>query len=820
MLSSWLVSWRNLTRHKKRFLFTLIAIVLGVAVMTSMLIAKYTFSNLIEEQEALYAGEADFWVQSNKGTFHETEINWLKQQEELDEGMASLLKQGFVEMEADVPAQRSVRFTGISDFQTDVLKLPVKDGHVTEEGLIISENAANLWNKEVGDTVTFEGLGTLEITAIVYEGPMLNSPKTLEDALYQDFRVIVPLEILQSWSGLDQQISNYRFRVKENVNLDELLASYQNQLQGSDLFAQPVVVDNQQNNDVDSIYYVFDLIAILAVFISGFIAFNVIYTSIIERKSDIGIMKSLGYTEGNIIRLIVQEISILALIGTVIGVSLGIWLGDAISDILITAIASQNITYDVVIVKPVIISIIIGLLFPFIAAAYPIYKAGKTPILEAMFEDNRLQPSNRLSKRRIILGIIFTGIGLVDHMLAFLMLFVGLVLLFPLWMKFIQSILKPILSLLFGFSGEQAIRSLKQFAGRNANTAAMLAIGVSLALFMSAALQSLPEGMEDEIRTTYGGDVHVNKETPWTETDLDVLQNISQVEYVYPLLEVPNVTWYSKDEKLREFSIMSFSEDSPELFVIEEEIQNSSNDPAIYVGNRALRESGKDVGDVWTLHTPAGEQKFFIKGRVLTSHYSNYVAFAEENIIKETMNWPWSYQVMISATGQDDISKIVTIISEKFGESISKIDTVTHAVEKTTSGVTEIHDLFEGLLLLVIGISAIGISNTLFMNTMERVKEIGTMRAIGFTKGQVRFMIISEGLCIGLTGVIVGTVYGILVIYLNSVSSSAQGLLQFIVPWSSFLLAITGGILFTLLASLLPSHTASRIPVKEAIQYE
>ena len=138
MRSSWHVSWRNLTRHKKRFLFTLIAVILGVAVMTSMLITKYTFANVTKEQEALYAGGADFWIQSNEGYFRESDIAWLKEREEIDEGITSLLKQGFVDMETALLSQRSVRFTGISNLQTDIVELPVKDGDVTKEGAIIT----------------------------------------------------------------------------------------------------------------------------------------------------------------------------------------------------------------------------------------------------------------------------------------------------------------------------------------------------------------------------------------------------------------------------------------------------------------------------------------------------------------------------------------------------------------------------------------------------------------------------------------------------------------------------------------------------------
>ena len=688
MLSSLRVSWRNVTRHKKRFFFTLIAIVLGVAVMTSMFIAKDTFSNLMEEQERLYAGEADFWIQSNEGLFHEKDLEWIKNQEEIEAGILSLLKQGFVEMETDSISQASVRLTGISDYENDIVELPVKEGDVKKQGLIITENASKLWGKGIGDIVTFQNMGSLEITSIVYEGPMLNSPKTMEEALYRDFRVMVPLPILQEWTGLEQQVSNYRFRVKEGADHEQLLENYQSKLEGTPLFAQPVVVDSQQNNDVEGIYYVFDVMAILAIFISGFIAFNMVHTSIVERKKEFGIMKSLGYTTGKVVRLIVQEISILAVMGTVIGLGIGVWLGIFVQEMLITAIATQNVTYDIVLLKPMITSTIVGLLFPFVAAVLPLYKAGKTPILEAMFERSTPASVNRISKIRIGLGVIFTAIGLIDNVWAFLLLFVGLVLLFPLWMKAMQVLLRPMLTFLFRFSGKQAIHSLKQFEKRNANTAAMLAIGVSLALFMSAALQALPKGMEDEIRATYGGDIHLQRETQWTDSDIEKIKQMNGVEQVHPLLEVPNVTWYTKDDrKLREFSIMSFSQEGPMLFVVAKEATSSSQHPPIYIAERALTEWGGEVGDEIILHTPVGEQTFFIKGSVLTSHYSNYVAFAEKSIIQEMINWPWSYQLMVEVGEEEIISAILDEIWQEFGESISGAHTIATTIENTTSGV-------------------------------------------------------------------------------------------------------------------------------------
>ncbi|MBS3680935.1 FtsX-like permease family protein [Ornithinibacillus massiliensis] len=819
MLNSFRVSWRNITRHKKRFLFTLIAIALGVSVMTSMFIAKATFSNIMDEQEKLTAGNADFKILGTERFFSVNDLGDLLDRDEVTEGIALLTKQGFVDMETDSPMQATVNFTGLSDFQNDIMPLSVKKGDVTKEGLILTENTATLWGKDIGDIVSFQNMGSLEVTAIVYEGGVLNSPKTMEAANYRDFEVIVPLTILQEWVGMSQQITELRFQVDGILDPQELLADYERNFAGSNLFVQPVVVDTKQYNIVDGMYFVFDLIAILSIFISAFIAFNMIRTSIIERNNEIAIMKSLGYTSRNVVQLILKEIGFLAGIGTVLGIGIGVWLGMVVQEILISSIVTQNITYEVEIVSPMIISAIIGIVFPFIAAAIPIYKAGKIPILDAM-AGQKNESVNKINIPRVIIGVLCTVLGLIDNVWAFLLLFIGLVLLFPLWMKLTRYVLRPIIVMLFGFLGNQADCSLKQFEKRNANTAAMLAIGVSLALFMSATLESLPVGLEKDIRATFGGDIIVEKENAWTKNEIEALATIEGIEKVDDYAEIPNVTWYSPDDELREFSILSFSDNNgASMFDLIETIDETSDMPSVYIGDRALAEMGAVVGDIFTFHTPAGETELFIKGTVHSAHYSGYVGFVEEPLVQDFLNWPWNYHIAIDVADEETIPIVLASLWASYGDSIANVDMMQLNIEQAKSGLEGMNDLIVALLILVIAISAIGISNTLFMNTLERTKELGTMRALGFTKSQVRIMIIAEGLLIGITGVVVGILYGILVIYLNATSNQAPAFLEFSVPWSSLVISVAGGIVFTLLASWIPSNSASKISIREAINY-
>lgn len=67
---------------------------------------------------------------------------------------------------------------------------------------------------------------------------------------------------------------------------------------------------------------------------------------------------------------------------------------------------------------------------------------------------------------------------------------------------------------------------------------------------------------------------------------------------------------------------------------------------------------------------------------------------------------------------------------------------------------------FEIALLLVI--ITIGVVNTLLMSVMERVREFGIIQAMGGTPGWLYRLIFTEALLLGITGVVVGTLLGIL----------------------------------------------------------
>jgi putative ABC transport system permease protein len=66
--------------------------------------------------------------------------------------------------------------------------------------------------------------------------------------------------------------------------------------------------------------------------------------------------------------------------------------------------------------------------------------------------------------------------------------------------------------------------------------------------------------------------------------------------------------------------------------------------------------------------------------------------------------------------------------------------------------------------LIVVVIALVGIVNTMLLSIYERIPELGTMRAMGFSKGNIRWMMLMEGSVIGFFGGLFGVILGLAVV--------------------------------------------------------
>jgi putative ABC transport system permease protein len=133
---------------------------------------------------------------------------------------------------------------------------------------------------------------------------------------------------------------------------------------------------------------------------------------------------------------------------------------------------------------------------------------------------------------------------------------------------------------------------------------------------------------------------------------------------------------------------------------------------------------------------------------------------------------------------------------------------------------------FMGIVLVVVVLLAT--ANTMLMAVSERIREIGTLRALGTRPGTVRRMFLLEGVLLGLLGCAVGAVLSLVVreilnhsgIVLPPPPGAARGApLHVKIYGAAYLLGVVSMATTLLLASYIPARRASRIPIVDALTH-
>ncbi|MDQ1293905.1 MAG: putative transport system permease protein, partial [Actinomycetota bacterium] len=127
-----------------------------------------------------------------------------------------------------------------------------------------------------------------------------------------------------------------------------------------------------------------------------------------------------------------------------------------------------------------------------------------------------------------------------------------------------------------------------------------------------------------------------------------------------------------------------------------------------------------------------------------------------------------------------------------------------------------------GLLGVALLIAIVGIGNTLSLSVLERTRESGVQRALGMTRRQLRGSLALEALLLAGVGTTIGVVLGIAFGWLGTRTLLAGVTESFplVVPVPRLLMICAVAAVAGVLASVLPSRKAARIPPTQALATE
>ena len=396
---------------------------------------------------------------------------------------------------------------------------------------------------------------------------------------------------------------------------------------------------------------------------------------------------------------------------------------------------------------------------------------------------------------------------------------------------------------------KMAFRNLGRNRRRTLLSALAVALGVALLLFFAAILKGEMQGALDNTILLQSGDLQVRAASyNIDKTSLDwkdLIANPSSI--VEQIKSLPQVT--AATPRLLASGILTLGENSRGVQVIGIDPASAANQvfrKGILSGGFITADDregiliGKPLADkfhlqagqqvsllVNTANGDTDEQLFTVRG-IYTTNTSSY----DEG----TVFMPLA-KAQVFSGAQDHASLIFVLLRDR-----DQADSVAAALQSPAYQVLTWHKMNEIIIqtedfanafmilfyLIVLGITATVVTNTLVMAVFERTREIGILSAIGMKSGRIMAQFLVEAALIATGGVIAGVLLGMLInVYFSTVglyigNYGVTGMLigdtiysRLTAPDTVRLTVIT--YIITLIASLYPAILASRLEPVEAL---
>ena len=242
-----------------------------------------------------------------------------------------------------------------------------------------------------------------------------------------------------------------------------------------------------------------------------------------------------------------------------------------------------------------------------------------------------------------------------------------------------------------------------------------------------------------------------------------------------------------------------------------------SDDPQdVMLGERAASDLGVGVGDSVVLD----DRQFTVVGIYRTvSLYEDGGAFAALATVQELAAKSGVVTaVFVSARPGVDPKDLAAEIEDTFPNLATIADVSEYG--KVDQGITILDAANLAISILAVGIGAIGVMNTMVMSVFERTREIGILRAVGWSGERILRMILGESLLLCLVAMIVGSFVGFAATQALLLVDTIRSLLQPEYTVAVFLRGLIVAVVVAFAGAAYPAFRAVRLTPMEALRYE
>lgn len=364
---------------------------------------------------------------------------------------------------------------------------------------------------------------------------------------------------------------------------------------------------------------------------------------------------------------------------------------------------------------------------------------------------------------------------------------------------------------------------------------ALTSVGVGVAIMAVAALMAISRGFEESMAGAYesrGIDLVVVRagvaERLTSSLDQRLAERLRKLPFVEEVILELRDQASLGDAALVGTPLLGWEADSPlydSLSFVSGRRLRATDTHAVLLGEALAQRLNSKVGDTVELLL----QEFRVVG-VFTSknRFENLTAVVQLHELQELMDRPGqvtSFQLKLrdsvhKSLDVEAVRAAIESLTDRQGHKLGLLAQPTREFVTSTLQIRIAHAMAWVTSAIALVIGAIGILNTMIMSVLERTREIGVLRAIGWRKSRVVRMILSESLALSLAGAVLGVVAAATLVVVLSNTHRAGAFLTQEIPASVVAQALLMAVVLGMVGGLYPALRAAGLRPTEALRHD
>jgi putative ABC transport system permease protein len=845
-----LISWPYFRKHVLRTALTTAGIVLGVAVFVGMHTANQSVLLAFSRTVDRIAGKTELQVTAGETGFDEDVLERVQSvsivrvavpviEAVVDtniKGQGNLLVLGI-----DMTGDRSLRDYALESGDDAVIDDPLVF-LAQPDSIILSKEFADRNHIAVGGRVS---LGTVEgEKQFAVRGVMKSSGLT---SAFGGNIAIMDIYAAQKMFGRGRKFDRIDLALKPGRTLTEAEQELGAAL-GPGFQIEPPSGRGQQFEAMLAAYSMMvGISSLFALFIGMFIIYNSFAIAVTQRRSEIGILRALGATRGQIRWLFLGESAVTGLIGSLGGLLFGVLIARGIAASIGTLIAD---VYGVaqhaeeVATSPGLLALALGIGVgtSIVAAAIPARNAARVDPVQALQKGKYQVLSAGESRLRAILALVLgavsiaclsTGSARLVFYIGYVLAIVVSLLLGPLLSLGMAKAIRPLLKWLRPVEGALAADSLIQAPRRTSASVAALMLSLALVIAFAGMARASYNSIIEWMDTALNPELFILPSQsivartirfpPTMAPEVGAIPGVERVQMVRDARIVFRKTPIMV-VAVEVDSIVQTARREPVAGNADDMYRRTASGEGLMVSDNLAQLQHLKLGEVLEIAAPNGVIRLPIAGIIVDYSDQQGTILMDRKLFlrywhDDSVN---VYRVYVKHGAS--VAEVRQRILEHYAGQ-RQVFVLTNVELK--SYILKITDQWFGLTSVQIAVAVLvailGIVNTLTVSITDRRRELGVLQAVGGLHGQIRRTIWIEALSIGALGLALGFALGAINLYyvLQIVHNDIAGMrLDYAFPISTVLALVPTILGAAFVAAIWPAEAAVHGSLVEALEYE